>query len=272
MFKAAIKYSLLFLVCAAANANTVLLTGGESWASIPGNLATSLGSGSPYWDDNSIDGSQYNVGYFLMGTGAFAGGTNYAPTGYVSQSGGYSGSDSPASLSMLQTSSTLTVTLLASVTANTLETVGFYDASQTTVAGATASEVPLVGAPGPYGSSIGIPTTYSVPMGEDVGFYLTQCITYSGPSTCSQYTTWFSNTALDSSSQQHFALFSSASGTLYLGVEDWSIPVTGFEQWGDFNDFIFAVTSVPEPATFGMLAGGLALLAACGMRLKKRSA
>lgn len=271
MSRAATTIGLSILVCAAAHANSVLLTSGESWASMPSNLGTGLGTGTPYWDDNSLDGAQYNVGYFLTGTGAFAGGSNYAPTAYVTSTGGYAGSDSPASLSMLQTTSSLTVTLLATVTANTLETVGFYDASQTSVGGAAATEIPLISAPGPYGAAVGVSTSYSVPIGEDVGFYLTQCVTYSGPGTCSQYATWFSNTALDSTALQHFAFFSSASGTMYVGVEDWAIPVTGYEQWGDFNDFIFAVNSVPEPATFGTLAAGLGLLALCGMRLKKRT-
>ena len=39
-------------------------------------------NGTPYWDGNSWDGNDLNIGNYLTGTGGFAGGTNYGTLPY----------------------------------------------------------------------------------------------------------------------------------------------------------------------------------------------
>jgi hypothetical protein len=290
---------IIALAGGAARGDSVLLAGGDSWASMPdfNGLVSSLMSGTPYWDNASpLDGFETSAGFFLTGTGGFASGgptyysnsgvlsgsssTDYAPLAYVSQDNGPDNPDAPTDLSFSLDGSGQVLTLLANLTVGHASTFGYYDASQATLAGAGSSEVPIYG-PGNLGSDIGANVNLSI-GDATYGFYLTVCTAYDGTD-CTATTTWFSNSALDNSdgTHQHFAVFdSSVSGTYFVAIKDAFLNTNG-EGYGDFNDIIFELDTnssggntgpgipidlSPEPGSLILLSVGLALLAIARLR------
>jgi hypothetical protein len=245
--------------------DTVYENGGPSaFTNMPANLASlTPDSGTPYWNNDSGDGSQKNIGYFLTGTGGFSGGTDYNPQGYLSQPGT---PDMPANFDLARTTNSLQITLLGTDTTDRTDVFGYYDASQTTTAGAEATEHPLFDTTSSVTGSTTVNLASSLAASgiTNYGFYMVKCADHPA---CTQTYTFFSNSALDiasgdSAGHQHFALFNSAAdpNVFYLGSEDWfwSGPV---ENLGDYNDMVFLINSdgipTPEPATFVLVGAGL---------------
>jgi PEP-CTERM motif len=291
------------VVSGIAHADTICATGTPGCAVTSGTLvnvpslasiASDISTGTPYWDNVSGDGNHttMNVGYILMGA---CGTPSNCPVNYLSPGSQYlagTGSpNSPSAISLHSTSSSFMVTLLEDFTGDGSLTFGYYNASDTSLPAAQASEQPIFGPlipndPGAF------PTTAFTPIsGEDYGFYLTRCAAGgSGPGGAScpgGYITVFSNPALNTctvadpscSTDQHFSIFTSATaGLYYVGIEDWGYlggPLTG-EANGDYNDIVFALdtytTPVPEPATFGLIGLGLAGLGAARVRARRNRA
>jgi hypothetical protein len=268
-------FGIAILMGGIALADTVVENGGAPiFTNMPSNLSAGLNSGVPYWDNNSGDGSQKNVGYFLTGSGGFSGGTNYNPQGYLSQPGN---PDQPSSFNLVRDTNSLVITLLALNTGDLSAVFGYYDASKTNFAAAQATEHPLFtsGSSAPGTATVNLAAALSGSGISTYGFYLAKCANY--PS-CSQTDTFFSNAAIDnapgdSALHQHFALFNYAADAkvFYLGAEDWFGATEGL---GDYNDMTFKISSdaVPEPATLAMIGSGLLGLGYTRSRSRRKSA
>jgi hypothetical protein len=275
--------ALLVFVSGMAWADAIVLDG-ASMVNVPSSIGDSMGCGitancgtmgGPYWDNISGDGTAMNIGNFLTGTGGFSGDPNMAPYQYLSQDNGLDNPDAPTNIALLQNSSNVTFTMLSANTLDFTNGFGYYDASATTAAAAAATEHPLFGS-GPLTSDEGLSSTLEIPSGNDYGFYLNRCLVYTDGtnSTCLQYTTWFSNDALDTSDlgHQHFVIFDSqTAGVFYVGIEDW-LANTG-EGYGDYNDIMFELDAqtlpTPEPATLGLMGVGLLGIALASTRARK---
>jgi hypothetical protein len=297
----------LVVMSGIAHADTICATGTPGCAAAGGTLVNvpslsslvgDLSSGTPYWDNLSGDGDHttMNVGYILMGA---CGTTGDCPTDYLSPGSQYlagTGSvNSPSNVSLLSTSASFTVTLLQVLTGDGTLTFGYYNASDTSLATAQASEKPIFGPLIQYDPGAFAPTAFTPTPGEDYGFYLTRCAAGgSAPNATGcpgGYITLFSNpllntcTALDPScsTDQHFSVFTSATtGLYYVGIDDWADlggPLNG-ESNGDYNDIVFALSTsgpstppaTPEPATFGLIGAGLAGLGAARIRARRKRA
>ncbi len=266
-----------------ASADSIIL-GSESWASMPASIGSSLGTNQPYWDNVSGDGPNMNGGFVLTGTCGVSGdcNTNYGPLQYVSQNNGSGQPDAPTNITLSHTGTAPVVTLLGNFTGDTNITFGFYDLDLNPI----PTLFPIFG-PGSLKSDIGNSVSLTMPNNDQYGFYITRAC-YGAIAGCTNgYTTWFSNSSLDSTDagHQHFAIFdSSTSGIYYLAVEDW-LPNMG-EGYGDFNDILIELNSnsgasyesglsgavSPEPATFGLIGAGLAALGLTRLRARKNRA
>ncbi|HLH43227.1 MAG TPA: hypothetical protein VKV74_09595 [Bryobacteraceae bacterium] len=290
----------LFVSHRVALADTVYGTG--SFVSFP-----MLGSGTAFWDNASRDGpascgtnsacSGMNIGYFLTDSGNFpALCTYYGPpstpnsacgTDYLGSQGQYYAQSSnspnaPSNFGFLSSSLSIQISLLGAYGAkdfannnpysgNDPTTFGYYDASQNTLAGATASEVNIYGS-GSLPAALG--TTQSIlPAYANYGFYVTVCqstVLIGATWVCTATDTYFTNSSLNpAGAHQQFALFTLASNptTYFIGVED-NLSYDAVEGWGDYQDIVLKIGSsglapplpTPEPVTFPLVGVGLLAL------------
>jgi hypothetical protein len=259
------------LAAGIASADTVIM-GSESWTNMPVSISGDLGTNQPYWDNVSGDGTNMNGGFLLTGTCGVSGdcNSNYGPLQYLSQNNGVGQPDAPTDITLAHTGTAPIVTLLANFTKDTTITFGFYDLDLNPL----PTLFPLFG-PGSLQPDIGNSLSLAMANNDQYGFYITRAC-YGLIAGCSGgYTTWYSNSSLDTTDvgKQHFAIFdSSTAGLYYVAVEDWT-PNTA-EGYGDFNDIVFElntdpVSAVPEPATLGLMGAGLAALGLVRLRARK---
>jgi hypothetical protein len=229
-----------------------------------------------------------NIGYFLTNSGNFpalctfngppptpnpACGINYLGAQGVYNAQSSNMPNAPTNQSFLSNGLAIEITALGAYgsknyannnpySGNLSNAFGYYDASQTTVGGATASEVTIYG-PGQVPPSLGMTDTF-VPAYGDYGFWITVCqstVLVSGIYDCTSTNTYFSNALLNPAGEtdhQHFALFTTTSdpNIFFLGVND-KLNNDAIEGYGDFQDVVVRISTIPEPATFGFVGVGL---------------
>jgi hypothetical protein len=240
-----------------------------SWNATP----TPTEGGNPYWDQGSLDGANLNVGYYLTGTGGYAG-SPYGANSPGLSPGSVTWYGDPTNVGQNQAAPVLAgypsspgevieATLHLTLSANwALNELGWYALSSPSTLNPLFTGGPGYGTGGP-GETAFVPT-------EPFGLYL--------KTPTGTYYTDSSLNPLGERNSQHFAMFVGPDGTYYFGVED----ARGFnrvERSGDYNDVVFSLGRAgppgggpidnPEPATLVLL--GVAGLGAVGYRRYRRA-
>jgi hypothetical protein len=235
------------------NADTLNGNGSfQSWNQSSLGTTTTPTTGGPYWNNISSDGATNNIGWCLTG----AGGCHIANAPGALN---YYGNGTAAASSMSFTSGGMTqeATLAGlftnqnGVLPNGADSFGWYSVSNGTIT--THSLFNPLSAVGSY--------TDFTPT-ANYGFYL-ENVQSGGLSYEADYY-WFMDSGLNyvggtgasDGATQHFSVFSGTNGGYYIGVEDTPAASSDF----DYNDMILQVQTVPEPTSFALLAGGLALV------------
>ncbi|MBY0522228.1 MAG: PEP-CTERM sorting domain-containing protein [Gemmataceae bacterium] len=247
--------STLALAASVAQADPIAVTGSSGgWQNV--SSYTIGETGTPFWNQASMDGSQLNVGYFLTKTGGFAGNSaspNLSTSSLQFWGTGSGGSDSAEALS----------TIFAVTSALHLEVAGYSGVNEFgwyNTSDAAGSEVLHTLFSGPT-SPVTTGPTFS-PSGS-FGLYLK---TVGG--------TYFSESSRNGAGEtthQHFAIFKdTATGKLWIGVEDLPLTGTGVENGGDYNDMVVSLSAVPEPSSMALLTLGALSFAGYGLRRRNR--
>jgi hypothetical protein len=253
--------------------------------SVPGNFQSTTGTSStPFWNNNSVDGINMNVGDFLTGSNPSLGSTNYlgaSPT-YLSTGGG--GPDAP-NFTFLQSALTLQGMLLFSDSPANYNhpgtsgtSIGLYDVADPNQKETLFAAGTLYNPANPNGvfnNNVTPQSPVSLGSWANYGVYAYTCgLSSPGNVYCNMY---YSDATLNHSTDpnhQHFALFEDpkSPNTYYIGFED-NRGINATEGYGDYNDVIFKLqtsqiqtfnttdvvspTVTPEPATFSILGLGL---------------
>jgi hypothetical protein len=240
---------------------------------------TAEGNGGQFWDNPSNDATdQCNVGFWLQTTdwGDMDCGGTYSGTGGPGKLSFFAAAGNPSTpvgwimeATNTQQATTLRVEVAGQAGSNVL---GWYTANND---GTVIADQGIIfngaATPGGAGDSVDIP----IAAGTRFGFYLCPA------GNCAN--AFLSGAAVTNAGGNtgRFALFSEnpAAPThpdadivkYWVGVEDLLKPVSGEGVYGDYNDMIFSVEVVPEPAFLGVLGIGLAGLAVQTWRRRKQS-
>ncbi|MGQ9737233.1 MAG: PEP-CTERM sorting domain-containing protein [Armatimonadota bacterium] len=212
-----------------ASATTVVGAGSWQAWSAPNE------DGTPYWDNNSLDGNKKNIGYFLSGTGGFTG--HPASPNITPEWWGNAGGSADLNFyfnSLLSQAVTLKIEVAGNSNINEL---WWYEVGNPSNGGLIF--------PGPAGAgSVAVFTPT-----PNFGLYIK---TAGGK-------IYYTQSALNpggETAHQHFALFKEAPGIYWIGTED-KPANTGEGVNGDYNDMVIRMAVVPEPATMSLFALGL---------------
>jgi hypothetical protein len=217
-------------------------------------------NGAPYWDNTSLDGSNMNVGFFLVNapTAPLAGAPGPLPYwGNAFNSTADTGGSADLNFTFNKTTASSIASLQLEVAANSnINAFGWYTLGDTndlhTIFSGSASAV----------------TTLSFTPSAQYGFWLK-----------GDDGTYFTQSSLNpagDTSHQHFAVFQQSSTTgaevYWLGIEDFNVSEFGGAEGntGDYNDMLIKISgvAVPEPSSVLLVMSGAFLM--LGLR-KRRS-
>jgi hypothetical protein len=210
----------------------------------------------PYWDHTSWDGSQRNVGFYLMKTGAFASNPNSpdltanAQSFYINNGNG--SADPNVYFQGSGTGNNAFQMFIEVAGLKSQNSFGWYDTNAT----GTLHEIFAggVNAPPLQSATVSISAT-------SYGFYMKN-----------SSNTWYTQASLQtgSSSDQHFAFFQDPAkypGTFFIGVED--LPFCNTDR--DYNDMIISTRAMPIPLPPTLLLFGTGLLGLGWMKGRRKS-
>jgi|SRR5579872_7157516 len=273
------------LISIGAQADTITSTG--SLVGIPANFQSTTGTSStPFWNNNSVDGANMNVGDYLTGSNPVMGSTNYLGSSGTYLSTGGPGPDAP-NFTFLQSGSLVTATLLFSDGQSNYpyhsmgmvgNQIGLYDVADPTINETLFATGTLwnLGSPnGVINNNVTPQAPVIVGSWSNYGVYSYTCGYDNTTPYCHVY---YSNSAINwgDPNYQHFSLMQdpNSPNTYYIGFEE-NLGPTATEGYGDYNDVIFkmqttqiqsntigvtddAPTVTPEPSTWSILGLGLA--------------
>jgi hypothetical protein len=238
-----------------AFADTISGTAGaafQSWA------VTNLNqNGKPYWDNTSLDGTNKNVGFFLVNapTAPLAGAPGALPFwGNTFNSATDSGGTPDLNFTFQRTAFSSIASLKLEVAQNAnINEFGWYNTTNPAVLHPI-----FLGPDSP-------PSTDTFSPSAQYGLYL--------KGADGTYYTQSSLNPSGDTSHQHFAVFqeSSAAGaeSYWIGIEDLTVSgLNGAENGvGDYNDMVVRISAgvvpaVPEPSTAVLVLGGCLLMLA----------
>ena len=236
----------------AAIADTISGTAGaafQSWTAADLNQ-----NGKPYWDNVSLDGSNMNVGFFLVNapTAPLADAPGALPYwGNTFDSVTDSGGTADLNFTFQRTASFSFASLQLEEAGNAdINEFGWYDTTD------PSTLHPIFTGPD------SAPTTNTFAPSAQYGFYL--------KGADGVYHTQSSLNSSDETNHQHFAVFEQSTpngGQVYwLGMEDLGFSgLNGAEGgMGDYNDMLVRISTqiltVPEPSTVGLALSGTLLM------------
>jgi hypothetical protein len=237
--------------CVPVTADTIMGAGSlQSWSASVLGPSDSPTYGGPYWNNQSGDGNNGNIGWCLTGSPACP---IANPPGALSYFG--NGTSAVANMFFGNLSGSVQVSLLGNFTsqrggADGINYFGWYAIQPDGTLG-TMTRL--------WSSADAVNTSALFSPGSNYGFFIENVKGLGTPFEADYF--WFMNSAFDSTggtavdpaNHQHFAVFSPGDNHFVLGMED-STPGDL-----DFNDMIVQVTTgVPEPASAGVVGGVLA--------------
>lgn len=195
--------------------------------------------GTPYWNNASGDGPKYNVGWCLAGGGSCMLPSTPGVLPTLSDAGA-----APANFWFSNAGVPDTIQLQIAVTNNQVHDIfGWYS-----VTGGVITTHQLFN-----GTATGMTVDFTPTA--NYGFYLTD-----------QLGTFYTQASNDTTKDnfQAFAVFQQVMNqSYYLGVED-----GGASGDRDYQDMVIRLTTVPEPASLGLLGGSLVL---AGLFIRRRT-
>lgn len=205
-----------------------VIVGTGSWS-----VFTPTEGGPEFWDNTSTDGTNCNVGFYVLGT-IPSGCGDQQPGSYLNAGGGYNeywndGSDGPSAF-MFNGAYQYTVILKGSYAYDNTQEVGWF-----TESGGTYTFNPVAG----WGSLVVNTSVQINTGGADWGFYYRNNFNDTNDGCAPGGPPYWYCSDADGTAQQ-FALFlNTGNNSYFVGVEDNTLAPPGDS---DYNDIMFSIT------------------------------